>query len=369
MKSHYGKILIDCREFVHGRLTGIGRVLAGLIDALIKADFAEKLDLAVFSDHSVPCTLSGKEKIEFKKVSSSFFKSESALTSLSKQGYDLFISPYPKLPLFGTLCPSVNIIHDVLDLTHPAYKRRFKVFFDIFRLKSALKKADLTWFDSEWSRKETKIHFRMPEKKTSVRYPGIDESFTTKSKGDEYEILNSYRLSPGYIFVIGNGKPHKNLGIIIDANRKIQREIAFAGVLQSNQTFWKKRYPESRCIWLEYIEEEHISVLIRNAFCLAQPSTAEGYGYPPLEAMACGVPAVVSNIPVLIETTGGNAITADPLNGGDWIKAFQELEDDSFRKDQVERGLNWIKPLRGSQAWQGYISDLEDLLESEKRSC
>ena len=57
-----------------------------------------------------------------------------------------FLNPYPKLPLFGVHCPSINMIHDVLDLTHPAYKGRIKILFDGYRLKRALIKADLTWY-------------------------------------------------------------------------------------------------------------------------------------------------------------------------------------------------------------------------------
>ena len=119
-----GGILIDCREFVPGRLTGIGRVLVGLIGALSGADFVGKLVLAVFSRDLIPPELRHEEKITFKTLPRSFLKSEKALTKITKQGFDLFISPYPKLPLFGCYCPAVNTIHDILDITHPAYRGR-----------------------------------------------------------------------------------------------------------------------------------------------------------------------------------------------------------------------------------------------------
>lgn len=71
------------------------------------------------------------------------------------------------------------------------------------------------------------------------------------------------------------------------------------------------KYPGSEAVWVEHISDKELPVIVKEVFCLAQPSTLEGYGYPPLEAIACGVPAVVSDIPVLLETTGGNALTAD----------------------------------------------------------
>jgi hypothetical protein len=78
--------------------------------------------------------------------------------------------------------------------------------------------------------------------------------------------------------------------------------------------------------------------------------------------MASGKPAVISNIPVLIETTGGHSLSADPRDSKMWIKAFQALEEKDFYQAQVEKGLKWVAPLRGRRGWRKHISDLEELL-------
>ena len=70
--------------------------------------------------------------------------------------------------------------------------------------------------------------------------------------------------------------------------------------------------------WIRHVEEQHLPALLRGAFCLVQPSLVEGYGYPPLEAMACGMPAIVSGIPVLMETTGNYALSAPPYDPAAW---------------------------------------------------
>ena len=139
-------VLVDAREFTPLRMTGIGRVIEGLVDALAESNVVEKVILAVFDPTIVPSRLKNHRKIKMKKVPLSFFKAEMTLSNLSKDGIKLFLSPYPKLPFFGIHCPSLNMIHDVLDLTHPAYRRRIKVLFDGYRLKRALIKADLTWY-------------------------------------------------------------------------------------------------------------------------------------------------------------------------------------------------------------------------------
>jgi glycosyltransferase involved in cell wall biosynthesis len=102
--------------------------------------------------------------------------------------------------------------------------------------------------------------------------------------------------------------------------------------------------------------------LLRNAFCLAQPSLAEGYGYPPLEAMACGTPAVVSRIPVLVETTGGAALTADPSTPGEWKQALEKMEDPVVYRHLREEGLRHIERLKGPRAWKPYLDDIEEML-------
>jgi glycosyltransferase involved in cell wall biosynthesis len=355
-------ILIDAREFVPGRRTGIARVLEGLTDALASFALAKIVVMATPNPESLPSKLQNVKILKTTAIPRFFLKSEKTLSSLTKGNMSLFISPYPKLPLFGCFCPAVHIIHDVLDLTHPAYKRRVKAFFDGFRLKRALRKADMTWYPSSWSLRETKGYAGIVGRNAKVRFWGIEEAFHPMRDDHQDEISRKYQLHPGYILVLGNGLPHKNLGVLLAIASQACRSLVCAGVPLKTQAYWKARYPEAKAVWIEHVPDENLPSLIRDAFCLAQPSTAEGYGYPPLEAMACGVPAVVSNIPVLVETTGGNCLLVDPHEPMKWAEALQVLENKEVRNLQIEKGLRWVQPLRGRQAWQKHVQDIEDLL-------
>jgi glycosyltransferase involved in cell wall biosynthesis len=82
--------------------------------------------------------------------------------------------------------------------------------------------------------------------------------------------------------------------------------------------------------------------------------------------MACGVPAVVSDIPVLRETTGGNALYADPLAPSSWLEALTSLENDQFYRCQSQRGRVWARRYKGTQAWDKHITDIESLLAPDK---
>lgn len=364
LKTLNRRILVDAREFTPGRLTGIGRVLEGLLDALAESDSVDNIILTVFDPNAIPLKLRNREKIESREVSASFLKSERALSDLSKDEIRLFISPYPKLPLFGTYCPKINMIHDVLDLTHPAYKRRIKVLFDGYRLKKALRAADLSWYVSSWSLEETRRYAGFIGENPKVRYNGIDDSFTPTRKENEDKILEKYQLKPGYVLALGNGLPHKNLAVILEIADQIERDIVFAGVLMENQAHWKTKYPEAKAIWITHVKQEELPAIIRGAFCLVQPSTEEGYGYPPLEAMSCGIPAIVSDIPVLRETTGGNALLADPVNPSAWLDAIKSLEKSDYYQVQAYKGLKWVEGFKGRSAWAKHISDIMEILLS-----
>ena len=150
------RTLIDAREFVSQRLTGIGRFLDGLIDALVREANLGEFTLAVTDPYIISERLENLQNVKLVTLPNSFIASEKALSTLSKNNYSLFISPYPKFPLFGCFCNAVHTIHDVLDLTQTIYKKRVRVYFDRIRLKNALKRAELTWFVSSWSMQKTK---------------------------------------------------------------------------------------------------------------------------------------------------------------------------------------------------------------------
>ena len=363
MLVNKSKILVDAREFLPNKTTGIGRVLTGLIGALVESQIADEIFLAAYQADWIPEGFRNKEGIGIVKIPSAFLSSEKYLSDMSRKAISVFISPYPKLPLFGCHCKSVHIIHDVLYLTHPVYRKQYKTFFDEFRLKRALKSANLTWYDSSWSLMEARGLTGFAGKNPRVRYPGVDDRFSPDASETDGAVLKNYSLRSGdYILVVGNGLPHKNIGVLLTIDARLKKTFVFVGMAQQNAAFWQNDYPAGNAVYIDHVPDIDMPAVIRGAFCLAQPSTAEGYGYPPLEAMACGIPSVVSRIPVLQETTGGAALIADPREAEAWLEAFNALENQQVYQNQVDKGLKWVEPFRGAKAWDNYISDIQELI-------
>jgi len=355
------KILVDGREFRAGKMTGIGRVLKGLGHSILCESWINRVTLGGFSRNDLPKDLVDHRRLHFHKLNDSFFISELQLSRLGRNNYSLYISPYPKLPLFGTGCPSIHIVHDVLDLTSPFYRKRIKRYFDLFRLKRALKKASLTWYVSNWSLLETEKLAGFAGKNPKVRHVGIEARFKIKNRVEDENVLRRYNLQEGYVLCIGNGLPHKNIRVLLEISLQLERNLLFVGVSEINRFYWSYFDRDGRTQWIRHADENDLPAIYRNAFCLAQPSKAEGYGYPPLEAMACGTPAIVSNIPVLLETSGGNALSANPDNPGEWVEAIQALEGSELRKSLIDRGLAWVEPMKGRSGWRNHLLDIREL--------
>ena len=139
------------------------------------------------------------------------------------------------------------------------------------------------------------------------------------------------------------------------------RPLVFVGVAEDQRKIWQKKLPHSPAAWVARVEEEDLPAVMRKAFCLAQPSIAEGYGYPPLEAMACGTPAVVSDIQVLRETTGGRALFANPHDPKNWIERFAALEEPDTHRRFAAEGLLRVKPPAGKTSMEGLSSGFDFL--------
>jgi len=341
-------ILVDGREFVAGRRTGIGRFLEGLLLALHSAHPDWILTVAMRKDCALSSSLRDKAQELYVPHAVECF------WPVLARGYHLFLSPYPKLPWRKLPCPAMHTVHDVLYLTHPVYRgNRLHVWAAKMRLAHALKRAALTWFDSGASLDACQSLFgHVPN--AIVRHLAVDAMFMPKAGHESRD--------PYFLFV-GNGLPHKNLSLLLEAINGVPSRLVCVGV--RNAGTWLAQCNgavKQKVEFLQGVDDGGLLTLYRHAAALLLPSTAEGYGYPPLEAMACGVPAIVSDIPVLCETTGGAAMACPADDVAAWRRAMQAMLDENTRKIWSDKGLEWVGRLRAPEGWQYHIEDMERLV-------
>ncbi len=164
----------------------------------------------------------------------------------------------------------------------------------------------------------------VPEDKIKVIYNGVSKGFTTVIDQKELSCTKAkYQLPEKFIFFVGTFSPRKNLGRLIESfsllkrNNRIPHKLVIAGEkgwkFGRDLDLVKSLELEEQIIFPGYISSEDLPAVYGLADVLAYPSLYEGFGLPPLEAMACGTPVVVSNTSSLPEVVGNAGITVDPL--------------------------------------------------------
>ncbi len=347
-------VLIDGREFVTGRRTGIGRFLEGLLLAAAELHPEWKLQILMTSGCTLPATLEGR--VEVVNVESAGDIAFGWHCSKLSRDAALFLSPYPKLPLTKLHCPAIHTVHDILYLTHEAYRSNALQYrMDRWRLQLALKHSDLTWFDSVATEKEIGEMFIL-RGETRVRYPAIEPLFSAAHE--------SVPVDGEYFLYVGNGLPHKNIDILLKALDGMEGRLRCVGV---KEEFAERLLAETPAVrdrveFLQQVDDEMLLNLYRSAAALLLPSMAEGYGYPPLEAMACGTPAIVSDIPVLRETTGGFARYCQPGDVASWRQAMSQVAMAHRDRSLGGKVENWIADRQGTHGWQPHIDDMATVM-------
>ena len=340
------QILIDGREFVLGRRTGIGRFLEGLLQAVVEAHPSWRMVVVMDEVSALPESLHGK--VESLQAPSYL---EWHWPKLA-QGFDLFFSPYPKLPVRGMPCPMLHTVHDVFYLTHPAYQEnRLRRFSALWRLKHAVSKADFTWFVSKASQEETEMLTGAITHDTAVRYSSIEPSFKPDRRIKKQD----------FFLFVGNGLPHKNVQTLLAAIKGTSVKLECVGIREDIAEKLRTLFQvdAEQVEFLQAVDDKGLIRLYRQSKALLLPSTAEGYGYPPLEAMACGTPAIVSDILVLRESTGGFATFCPAQDAQAWRDALVSFEPSP---QMIEQGLAWAQSHQGLRGWAEHIQDMTKLV-------
>ena len=308
---------------------------------------------------------------------------------LRQLGVDLYHAPHYVLPFFMP-CPSVVTIHDVIHLLFPQYlPSRIAVHYARFMIRRALEKAAIVLTVSDSSKRDLLTFFDVNPEKIRVIPNGIPVSITEHLPDEELEKLKErFLISGRTILFVGNIKPHKNLERLIAAFAKVRENPEYADLhlfVVGNEI---SRYPSLRRAverhqvrgavrFFGFVPELTLVALYRLADVFVFPSLYEGFGLPPLEAMANGTPVVTSNISSLPEVVGDAALTVDPYNIDEIANAIHQILDDpELRSRLIAKGhkraalYSWERSVvQVHQAYQQVLGIQETPSETAPATC
>jgi glycosyltransferase involved in cell wall biosynthesis len=249
-------------------------------------------------------------------------------------------------------CRSVVTIHDCIHLMFPQYlPNRAAYIYARSLMWAAAKRSDRILTVSESSKRDIIHYFNVPPEKIVVVYNALDERFGTEPPPEEVaRVRERYQLDHGFVLYAGNIKPHKNLVRLIDAFEGLRRDgfeelkLLIIGDEISKWPALRRavhKYKLHKHVrFLGFLPDETLHVLYRLAAVFVFPSLYEGFGLPPLEAMASGTPVVTSNVSSLPEVAGDAAVLVDPYDAVAIKEGIQRiLTDPAFAAELRAKGL------------------------------
>ncbi|HYN26215.1 MAG TPA: glycosyltransferase family 1 protein [Pyrinomonadaceae bacterium] len=235
-------------------------------------------------------------------------------------------------------CATVLTIHDLSLLIHPETHETRRVSRSRRRLPLMARAANAVIVPTESVRSEVFEYLGLSGDKVFAVPEAARTCFTPMELAETEAVRRRLEIGDDFLLAVGTIEPRKNFLTLVSAFEELarQRPLATLQLVIAGSRGWLnepfftalERSPMRKLIILtEYLNDEELRALYSSCRAFVYPSIYEGFGLPPLEAMACGAPVVTSRIRALEETTGGAAILVEPTNVEAFAAAIADLLD------------------------------------------
>jgi len=318
-------IAVDCRKINDG---GIGTYLRNLLIHWHRAGMPARFFLfgktADLENLNLPEDFA--EIIAFDYPKYSISEMLAFKTPLLKLKTDLFFTPHYTLP-FNIPCPSIVTIHDLIHLKLPVKFGYLGRTYARSIVGHACRKSHTILTDSQHSKNDISAAFPESSGKVRIVYPGVDMAIFKKYPDDR---LSQFRIDKGmprdFVLYVGALKKHKNPKALVEIVNKLKSPMIIAsGDRDAYERHVRAYVDDGELLRLVEVKDElELALLYNSARVFIFPSLYEGFGLPPLEAMACGTPVVCSNRTSLPEVVDDAALLFSPDNIPDMLARVEE---------------------------------------------
>jgi glycosyltransferase involved in cell wall biosynthesis len=256
----------------------------------------------------------------------------------ASRGFDLAHVPYWAPPLCP-LVPTVVTVHDLIPLVLEPYRARRSVRLYTALVARATERAAAVLADSEHTAADIRRHLDIDPARVHVVSLGVEPRFRPGTEASE--VRQRYRLPERFGLYLGGFDVRKNVAVLAAAWRDVFADTGLPLVLAGRlpgpgdrlhpdprELAGRAGLPEGAVAFIGHVAEEDKPALYGAASVFAFPSRFEGFGLPPLEAMACGTPVVCSDATSLPEIVGDAALLVDPDDVGGWAERLRAVAGD-----------------------------------------
>jgi glycosyltransferase involved in cell wall biosynthesis len=359
------RVGIDAR-LVYYSQAGIGQYIIHLVNGLAQVD--QENEYVLLQSRKDDTTI--LERPNFKRVSlwtPSHHRLErySLNVELMRLGLDVLHSP-DFIPPHRPSCKSVITIHDLAFLLYPHFLTKESARY-YGHIDQAVRWTDHIISVSESTKRDTIQHLGVPEDKITVVYEAANPIFRPMDRAEaQQQVRNRHGVDGPFILFVSTIEPRKNVPTLLRAMWQLKEcykedvrlvlaggkgwlfEDAFAVVDELNL--------DGRVHFVGRVPSEDLLHLYNAAEMLAHPAFYEGFGLPPLEAMACGLPVVVSDVASLPEVVGDAGLLIDPHDADELTVAmWRVLNSGDMRQEMQKKGLvqaerfSWERAARETQ--------------------
>ena len=265
----------------------------------------------------------------------------------------------------------VVTVHDLTHIVFPEFLgRKIKYYYAKLLMGNAVHRARHIFTVSQNSRVDIQSYFGVEAEKITVTYNAVDSDFRNKSREDTDYVFDKFGISRDkkIILYVGNLKPHKNLDALLKAIKMMNDPdivlLLVGKAFKSTDLLEKEREMglSDFVIHTGVVDKEELVDLYNIGDVFAFPSLYEGFGLPPLEAMACGTPVVAANNSSIPEVLGEAALLVDCTNVAELAKGIRTvLEDDAVAKELIKRGF----ARANSYSWLSTVEKTKQVLEEQ----